>query len=48
MLGNVPDFAILTLALSKLGATVVPLDPTTGSPGCTSRSSRTSSARTGT
>ncbi len=30
MLGNVPDFAILTLALSKLGATVVPLDPTTG------------------
>ncbi|MSP62812.1 MAG: long-chain fatty acid--CoA ligase [Myxococcales bacterium] len=31
MLGNVPDFAILALALSKLGATVVPLDPTTGS-----------------
>jgi long-chain acyl-CoA synthetase len=31
MLGNVPDFAILTLALSKIGATVVPLDPTTGS-----------------
>src|SRR5215475_7830487 len=31
MLGNVPDFAILTLALSKVGATVVPLDPTTGS-----------------
>ena len=30
MLGNVPDFAILTLALSKVGATVVPLDPTTG------------------
>ena len=30
MLGNVPDFAILSLALSKLGATVVPLDPTTG------------------
>lgn len=30
MLGNVPDFAILALALSKLGATVVPLDPTTG------------------
>src|SRR4051794_13605773 len=30
MLGNVPDFAILTLALSKIGATVVPLDPTTG------------------
>jgi long-chain acyl-CoA synthetase len=30
MLGNVPDFAILTLAVSKLGATVVPLDPTTG------------------
>jgi long-chain acyl-CoA synthetase len=30
MLGNVPDFAILTLALSKMGATVVPLDPTTG------------------
>src|SRR5438309_2742710 len=29
MLGNVPDFAILALALSKLGATVVPLDPTT-------------------
>lgn len=30
MLGNVPDFAILTLALSRLGATVVPLDPTLG------------------
>ncbi len=30
MLGNVPDFAILALALSKLGSTVVPLDPTTG------------------
>jgi long-chain acyl-CoA synthetase len=30
MLGNVPDFAILSLALSKVGATVVPLDPTTG------------------
>ncbi|MFO0575450.1 MAG: class I adenylate-forming enzyme family protein [Polyangia bacterium] len=30
MLGNVPDFAILALAISKLGATVVPLDPTTG------------------
>jgi long-chain acyl-CoA synthetase len=30
MLGNVPDFAILALALSKLGAAVVPLDPTTG------------------
>jgi long-chain acyl-CoA synthetase len=30
MLGNVPDFAILALALSRLGATVVPLDPTTG------------------
>ena len=29
MLGNVPDFAILALALSKVGATVVPLDPTT-------------------
>jgi long-chain acyl-CoA synthetase len=29
MLGNVPDFAILALALAKLGATVVPLDPTT-------------------
>src|SRR6185295_5558780 len=27
MLGNVPDFAILALALSKIGATVVPLDP---------------------
>jgi long-chain acyl-CoA synthetase len=31
MLGNVPDFVILTLALSKVGAVVVPLDPTTGS-----------------
>lgn len=30
MLGNVNDFAILALALSKIGATVVPLDPTTG------------------
>lgn len=31
MLGNVPDFVILSLALSKLGAVVVPLDPTTSS-----------------
>tara|TARA_R110002096_G_scaffold77896_7_gene183287 strand:+ start:19846 stop:21309 length:1464 start_codon:yes stop_codon:yes gene_type:complete len=31
MLGNVPDFVILALALSKLGVTVVPIDPTTGS-----------------
>jgi len=31
MLGNVPDFVILALALSKLDATVVPIDPTTGS-----------------
>lgn len=31
MLGNVPDFVILALALSKLQATVVPIDPTTGS-----------------
>ena len=31
MLGNVPDFVILALALSKLHATVVPIDPTTGS-----------------
>lgn len=30
MLGNVPDFVILALALSKLGAAVVPIDPTTG------------------
>ena len=30
MLGNVPDFVILTLALSKIEAVVVPLDPTTG------------------
>jgi long-chain acyl-CoA synthetase len=30
MLGNVPDFVILGLALSKLGSTVVPIDPTTG------------------
>ena len=30
MLGNVPDFVILALALSKLGATIVPIDPTTG------------------
>ncbi|MBC8132250.1 MAG: acyl--CoA ligase, partial [Deltaproteobacteria bacterium] len=30
MLGNVPDFVILALALSKIGAVVVPLDPTTG------------------
>jgi acyl-CoA synthetase (AMP-forming)/AMP-acid ligase II len=30
MLGNVPDFVILSLALSKIGAVVVPLDPTTG------------------
>ncbi len=31
MLGNVPDFAILALAISRLGAVLVPLDPTTGS-----------------
>lgn len=31
MLGNVPDFVILTLALSKIGAAVVPIDPTTAS-----------------
>lgn len=31
MLGNVPDFVILALALSKLGASVVPIDPTTAS-----------------
>lgn len=30
MLGNVPDFVILAMALSKLGVTVVPIDPTTG------------------
>jgi long-chain acyl-CoA synthetase len=30
MLGNVPDFVILALALAKIGAVVVPLDPTTG------------------
>lgn len=30
MLGNVPDFVILALGLSKIGAVVVPLDPTTG------------------
>lgn len=29
MLGNVPDFIILTLALSKIRAAPVPLDPTT-------------------
>jgi acyl-CoA synthetase (AMP-forming)/AMP-acid ligase II len=29
MLGNVPDFVILSLALSKLGAVLVPIDPTT-------------------
>ena len=30
MLGNVPDFVILALALSKIDAVVVPLDPTMG------------------
>src|SRR5690606_13628181 len=30
MLGNVPDFVILALALSKLDVTIVPTDPTTG------------------
>jgi acyl-CoA synthetase (AMP-forming)/AMP-acid ligase II len=30
MLGNVPDMVILALSLSKVGAIVVPLDPTTG------------------
>ncbi len=31
MLGNVPDFVILALALSKVGAAIVPIDPTTAS-----------------
>jgi long-chain acyl-CoA synthetase len=31
MLGNVPDFVILALALSRLGAAIIPIDPTTGS-----------------
>jgi long-chain acyl-CoA synthetase len=31
MLGNVPDFVILALALSRLDAVIVPIDPTTGS-----------------
>jgi acyl-CoA synthetase (AMP-forming)/AMP-acid ligase II len=31
MLGNVPDFVILALALSKLDAVLVPVDPTTSS-----------------
>jgi long-chain acyl-CoA synthetase len=31
MLGNVPDLVILSLAAARLGATVVPLDPTLGS-----------------
>jgi long-chain acyl-CoA synthetase len=31
MLGNVPDFVILALALSRLEAVLVPLDPTTSS-----------------
>jgi acyl-CoA synthetase (AMP-forming)/AMP-acid ligase II len=30
MLGNVPDFVILALALAKIDSVVVPLDPTTG------------------
>jgi len=30
MLGNVPDFVILALALSRLGCVVIPIDPTTG------------------
>ncbi len=30
MLGNVPDFVILALALAKIDAVVVPIDPTTG------------------
>ncbi len=30
MLGNVPDFVILALALSKLDASIVPIDPTPG------------------
>src|ERR1700749_1477734 len=30
MLGNVPDFVILALALAKVEAVLVPLDPTTG------------------
>jgi long-chain acyl-CoA synthetase len=31
MLGNVPEFVILSLAVSKLGAVLVPIDPTTSS-----------------
>lgn len=30
MLGNDPEFVVLTLALAKLAAVVVPIDPTTG------------------
>lgn len=30
MLGSVPEFVVLALALSKIGAVVVPLDPTMG------------------
>jgi hypothetical protein len=30
MLGNDPEFVVLTLALAKLDAVVVPIDPTTG------------------
>src|SRR5664279_5834529 len=30
MLGNDPEFVVLTLALAKLEAVVVPIDPTTG------------------
>jgi acyl-coenzyme A synthetase/AMP-(fatty) acid ligase len=30
MLGSVPEFVVLALALSKIGAVVVPLDPTIG------------------
>jgi acyl-CoA synthetase (AMP-forming)/AMP-acid ligase II len=30
MLGNVPDFVVLALAVSKLRAVLVPIDPTTG------------------
>ncbi len=32
MLGNVPEMVILAAAASKLGAVLVPLDPTTGQP----------------
>ena len=47
MLGNVPDFVILTLALSKLDAAIVPIDPDDRRPRARAHSRAGAAARAG-